>query len=95
MSGKGNRYDNAPIESFWGLLKNDLVYHKTLKQGLMPSAISSAILSCTTMRSDWQSTALQRRKTRALLAVRRGSKRVWAIDRQDRCRLTFIVRLRN
>jgi len=27
MSHKGNCYDNAPIESFWGTLKNELVYH--------------------------------------------------------------------
>jgi putative transposase len=27
MSGKGNCYDNAPMESFWGTLKNELVYH--------------------------------------------------------------------
>ncbi|WP_423813744.1 IS3 family transposase [Psychrobacter sp. 219-2-C] len=31
MSGKGNCYDNAPIESFWGILKNELVYHKDYK----------------------------------------------------------------
>lgn len=28
MSRKGNCYDNAPIESFWGTLKNELVYHE-------------------------------------------------------------------
>jgi transposase InsO family protein len=28
MSRKGNCYDNAPIESFWGTMKNELVYHK-------------------------------------------------------------------
>ena len=28
MSGKGNCYDNAPMESFWGTLKNELVYHQ-------------------------------------------------------------------
>ena len=28
MSRKGNCYDNAPIESFWGVLKNELVYHQ-------------------------------------------------------------------
>lgn len=28
MSGKGNCYDNAPMESFWGVLKNELVYHR-------------------------------------------------------------------
>jgi putative transposase len=28
MSGKGNCYDNAPMESFWGMLKQELVYHR-------------------------------------------------------------------
>ena len=28
MSGKGNCYDNAPMESFWGMLKTELVHHK-------------------------------------------------------------------
>jgi transposase InsO family protein len=27
MSRRGNCYDNAPIESFWGTLKNELVHH--------------------------------------------------------------------
>ena len=27
MSGKGNCFDNAPMESFWGMLKQELVYH--------------------------------------------------------------------
>lgn len=27
MSRRGNCYDNAPIESFWGVLKNEVVYH--------------------------------------------------------------------
>lgn len=27
MSRRGNCYDNAPIESFWGMLKNELVHH--------------------------------------------------------------------
>ena len=31
MSGKGNCYDNAPIESFWGALKNELIYHHDYK----------------------------------------------------------------
>ena len=31
MSAKGCCYDNAPIESFWGTLKNELVYHKHYK----------------------------------------------------------------
>jgi len=31
MSRKGNCYDNAPIESFWGTLKNELVFHRHYK----------------------------------------------------------------
>lgn len=27
MSRKGNCYDNAPMESFWGILKSELVHH--------------------------------------------------------------------
>jgi len=27
MSSKGNCYDNAPMESFWGVLKQELIYH--------------------------------------------------------------------
>jgi len=27
MSRKGNCYDNAPMESFWGTLKNELTHH--------------------------------------------------------------------
>ena len=27
MSRKGNCFDNAPIESFWGTLKNELFHH--------------------------------------------------------------------
>ncbi|MGF6804946.1 transposase InsO family protein [Paraburkholderia sp. Clong3] len=28
MSRRRNCFDNAPIESFWGSLKNELVYHR-------------------------------------------------------------------
>lgn len=28
MSGKGNCYDNAPMESFWGTIKQELVHHR-------------------------------------------------------------------
>ena len=31
MSRRRNRYDNAPMESFWGLLKNELVHHRRFK----------------------------------------------------------------
>jgi putative transposase len=28
MSRKGNCYDNAPMESFWGILKTELTFHR-------------------------------------------------------------------
>ena len=28
MSRQGNCYDNAPVESFWGTLKTELVHHR-------------------------------------------------------------------
>ena len=28
MSGTGNCFDNAPMESFWGILKQELIYHR-------------------------------------------------------------------
>jgi len=28
MSGSGNCFDNAPMESFWGILKQELIYHR-------------------------------------------------------------------
>ena len=28
MSRRGNCYDNAPMESFWGTLKNELVHRR-------------------------------------------------------------------
>jgi hypothetical protein len=31
MSRRGNCYDNAPVESFWGTLKNELVHHRRYK----------------------------------------------------------------
>lgn len=37
MSGKGNCYDNAPMESFWGTLKTEHVFHRqyeTRKQAM-------------------------------------------------------------
>ncbi len=37
MSRKGNCYDNAPMESFWGTLKNELVHlrrYKTRQQAI-------------------------------------------------------------
>ncbi len=31
MSGKGNCFDNAPMESFWGMLKQELIYQSHFK----------------------------------------------------------------
>lgn len=31
MSRKDDCFDNAPMESFWGLLKNELVHHRQFK----------------------------------------------------------------
>lgn len=31
MSSKGNCYDNAPMESFWGMLKQELIYQNHFK----------------------------------------------------------------
>jgi putative transposase len=28
MSGTGNCFDNAPMESFWATLKTELVFHR-------------------------------------------------------------------
>lgn len=33
MSRKGNCYDIAPVESFWGTLKNELVHHRRYESG--------------------------------------------------------------
>ncbi len=41
MSAKGNCFDNAPIESFWAVLKNELVYYQEYKTRF--SAISDII----------------------------------------------------
>ena len=34
MSGRGNCYDNAPMESFWGMLKQELVHHRRYRTRL-------------------------------------------------------------
>ncbi len=31
MSRKGNCYDNAPMESFWGTLKSELTHHRRIE----------------------------------------------------------------
>jgi putative transposase len=34
MGGKGNCYDNAPMESFWGTLKQELIHHRRYRTRL-------------------------------------------------------------
>jgi transposase InsO family protein len=34
MSGSGNCYDNAPMESFWGTLKQELIHHRHYRNRL-------------------------------------------------------------
>jgi transposase InsO family protein len=38
MSRKGNCYDNAPTESFWGSLKQEMVYHRRFRTRLEAQA---------------------------------------------------------
>jgi len=38
MSRRGNCYDNAPIESFWGCLKQELVHHRRFRTRLQAQA---------------------------------------------------------
>ena len=39
MSRKGNCYDNAPVESFWGTLKEELVYHRRFRTRVEAQAV--------------------------------------------------------
>ena len=38
MSRKGNCYDNAPVESFWGTLKEELIYHRRFRTRIQAEA---------------------------------------------------------
>jgi putative transposase len=31
MSGSGNCFDNAPMESFWGIIKQELINHRNYR----------------------------------------------------------------
>jgi len=43
MSRRANCSDNAPIESFWGTLKNELVYPSTLRHARAGSELDQRI----------------------------------------------------
>ena len=39
MSRKGNCYDNAPMESFWGSLKNEMVHYQRFETRAQAEAV--------------------------------------------------------
>lgn len=39
MSRKGNCYDNAPVESFWGTLKEETVYYRRFRTRVEAQAV--------------------------------------------------------
>jgi hypothetical protein len=43
MSRKGNCYDNAPMESFWGSLKNEMIHQKYATRANAEAAIKEYI----------------------------------------------------
>ncbi|MFC1918941.1 IS3 family transposase [Chloroflexota bacterium] len=51
MSQKGNYYDNAPMESFWGTLKQELVHHHRYRT--RQEAIHRRSMNKDTMRDYW------------------------------------------
>ena len=52
MSRRGNCYDNAPMESFWGTLKNELSIIDAMKPVNRLNARSPSILTSSTTASD-------------------------------------------
>lgn len=64
MSRRGNCYDNAPIESFWGILKNELYHHNDYETRLEAKREVSKYIECfynkqriqegLGMRTPWQ-----------------------------------------
>jgi|26BtaG_2_1085354.scaffolds.fasta_scaffold54828_1 hypothetical protein len=77
------------------MLKNELVYHDDYKTRFTVINEITQYVELYYIRSDQQSTALQRRKIRAMLVVGLELKKVWVISRQDKRGLTFTIRLRN
>jgi transposase InsO family protein len=58
MSRRGNCFDNAPIESFWGSLKNELVYHRKFvtrnqAQKEITEYTSKSLITGSAHRSVW------------------------------------------
>jgi len=64
MSRRGNCYDNAPIESFWGVLKNELVHHRRYacpgdRRCRRSRSTSKSSTIAKGARSDWATFRLQ------------------------------------
>ena len=63
MSGKGNCFDNAPMESFWGTLKQELVHHRIIevdrKQFEILQNISRSSITGSAARPGWDSCHLR------------------------------------
>jgi len=85
MSRRGNCYDNAPMESFWGSLKNELVHHCRYApvQRLRPPFVSTSRSSTTANDAIRASAILRRPCSHKVSASRRLplEMRVSTIDR--------------
>jgi hypothetical protein len=58
MSGTGNCFDNALMESFWGTLKQELVHHRhyaTRQQAMRDITEYIEIITGSADRKDWDS----------------------------------------
>ncbi|SUD89743.1 Integrase core domain [Psychrobacter phenylpyruvicus] len=95
MSAKGNCFDNAPIENFWGVLKNELVYHHNYKTRF--EAINSIMKYIEFYYNEERLAkhCFAATQGESYARVEREFKRVWGLDRQDNCGLIITVRLRN
>ncbi len=51
MSGTGNCFDNAPMESFWATLKTELIFHRRVAPGSRLFGRLPSTLKCSTIDS--------------------------------------------
>jgi transposase InsO family protein len=59
MSRRGDCYDNAPIESFWGTLKTELIFHRHYQtRGGRSEKSRSTLRSFTTVRESRRNSAI-------------------------------------
>ena len=55
MSGTGNCYENAPMESFWAILKTELIFHRRFATVSRPFGRLPSTLKCSTIDSGYRS----------------------------------------